>query len=133
MSLKIRMSRAGAKKRPFFRIVVADSRSPRDGRFIERLGTYDPMLPKGTERVKFDAERVKQWLAKGALPSDRCARFFSEKGLVAWAHGNNPQKAIPKAKKREQAATEPKAEAKAATKAESKAEAKPASAEGAQS
>ena len=98
MSLKIRMSRAGAKKRPYYRIVVAESRSPRDGRFIEKIGSYDPMLVDDSKRVKFDAERVKYWLSKGATPSDRCARFFSKEGLVKWQHGNNPQKAKPKAK-----------------------------------
>lgn len=101
MALKIRLARAGAKKRPYYRIVVADARSPRDGRFIERLGSYDPMQPKDGERVKFDAEKVKQWLAKGAQPTERCARFFAKLGLVKWSHGNNPQKAIPKKKKGE--------------------------------
>jgi small subunit ribosomal protein S16 len=99
--LKIRLTRAGAKKRPYYRIIVADARSPRDGKFLDRLGTYDPMLPKTAQRVKFDAEKVKQWLAKGAQPTDRCARFFAQAGLVKWQHGNNPQKAIPKVKKGE--------------------------------
>ncbi len=103
MSLKIRMTRAGAKKRPFYKIVVADSHSPRDGRFIEKLGTYDPMLPKDAQRVTFDAEKVKVWLSKGATPSDRCARFFHQAGLYEWKHGNNPQKAKPKAKAQERA------------------------------
>jgi small subunit ribosomal protein S16 len=101
MSLKIRLSRGGAKKRPFFRIVVADSRSPRDGRFIEKIGTYDPMQKNDADRVKFDAERVKYWLANGATPTDRCARFFSGQGLVQWQHGSNPEKAKPKAKAQE--------------------------------
>jgi small subunit ribosomal protein S16 len=101
MALKIRMSRWGAKKRPFYRIVVADSRKPRDGRFLEKIGTFDPMLRDATLRLKYDVERVKFWLARGAKPSDRCARFFSAAGLVTWQHGNNPQKAIPKAKAQE--------------------------------
>jgi small subunit ribosomal protein S16 len=114
MSLKIRMSRAGAKKRPYYRIVVAESRSPRDGRFIEKIGSYDPMLGDETKRVKFDSERVKYWLSKGATPSDRCARFFSREGLVQWQHGNNPQKAKPKAKAEARAKGEAPAAAPAA-------------------
>lgn len=101
MSLKIRMTRGGAKKRPYYRIVVADSRSPRDGRFIEKVGSYDPMLPKGAQRVQLDVDRIKYWLDCGATPSDRCARFFSEAGLMKWQHGNNPQKGKPKAKAQE--------------------------------
>ena len=81
MPLKIRMARAGAKKRPQFRVVVADSRFPRDGRFIEKLGTYNPMLPKDSkERVQLDLERVKHWLSKGAQPSDRVSRFLDAAG-----------------------------------------------------
>ena len=77
MALKIRMSRGGSKKRPFYRIVVADSRMPRDGRFIEKLGTYNPLLPKeGGERVKLDTDRAKHWLDQGAKPSDRVARSW---------------------------------------------------------
>ena len=101
MSLKIRMTRAGAKKRPFFKIVIAESRSPRDGRFIEKIGTYDPMLPKGTERVQIDVERAKHWLSNGAQPSDRVARFLSTLGLVKWEHATNVAKALPKAKAQE--------------------------------
>jgi small subunit ribosomal protein S16 len=82
MSLTIRMSRGGAKKRPYYRIVVADSRSPRDGRFIERLGTYNPMVAKDhPERVTLNAERIKHWIGVGAQPSDRVARFLADKGL----------------------------------------------------
>lgn len=80
MSVKIRMTRGGAKKRPYYRIVVADSRSPRDGRFIEKIGSYDPMLPKDRERVQLDVERCKYWLSQGAQPSDRVARFFDKAG-----------------------------------------------------
>ena len=101
MSLKIRRTRAGAKKRPFFKIVIAESRSPRDGRFIEKIGTYDPMLPKGTERVQIDVERAKHWLSNGAQPSDRVARFLSTLGLVKWEHATNVAKALPKAKAQE--------------------------------
>jgi small subunit ribosomal protein S16 len=101
MSVKIRLTRAGTKKRPFHRIVVADSRSPRDGRYIERVGTYDPMLPKDKQRVQLDAEKAKAWLAKGATPTDRVARFLSEAGLYQWKHGDNPNKGKPKAKAQE--------------------------------
>ncbi len=102
MALKIRLSRSGAKKRPFYRIVVADSRSPRDGRFIEKLGTYNPLLPKdNAERVKYNADRVKAWLDKGAVPTDRVARFLAADGLVKWQAGRNPDKAKPKAKAQE--------------------------------
>ncbi|WP_341702283.1 30S ribosomal protein S16 [Ferrovibrio sp.] len=121
MSVKIRMTRGGAKKRPYYRIVVADSRSPRDGRFIEKIGSYDPMLPKDRERVQLDVERVKYWLSKGAQPSDRCARFFSQAGLLTWAHGNNPEKGKPKAKAQERIKA-----AEEAAKAAAEAAAKPA-------
>lgn len=84
MALKIRLARAGAKKRPFYKIVVADSRSPRDGRFIERIGSYNPMLPQDSEqRLVVVEERAKHWLGVGATPSDRVARMLSKKGLVA--------------------------------------------------
>ena len=106
MSLKIRLARAGAKKRPYYRIVVADSRSPRDGRFIEKIGSYDPLLPKDNERrVMIDEERAKHWLETGAKPTDRVARFLSQRNLVEWKHGNNPQKAIMKTKAKERRAT----------------------------
>ncbi|HEY9548648.1 MAG TPA: 30S ribosomal protein S16, partial [Kiloniellaceae bacterium] len=83
MSLKIRLSRGGAKKRPYYRIVVADSRSPRDGRFIERLGSYNPMVPRDhPERLVLDAERAKHWLSVGATPSDRVSRFLAAIDLV---------------------------------------------------
>jgi small subunit ribosomal protein S16 len=84
MSLKIRMARGGAKKRPYYRIVVADSRMPRDGRFIEKVGSYNPMLAKDSpERVKLDQERIKHWLGVGAQPSDRVARFLADVGMMA--------------------------------------------------
>jgi small subunit ribosomal protein S16 len=111
MSLKIRLSRGGAKKRPFYRIVIADSRSPRDGRFIEKIGIYDPMLPNDSDRrLKFDEERARYWLAQGAQPTDRVARFFGKAGLIELKPQQNPQKSKPKAKAQERM----KAEAAAA-------------------
>jgi small subunit ribosomal protein S16 len=104
MSLKIRMSRGGAKKRPFYRIVVADSRYPRDGRFIDKVGTYNPLLAKTAERVVLDLDKIKEWLAKGATPSDRVARFLDEKGLLKRKGRSNPEKALPKKKAQERAA-----------------------------
>jgi small subunit ribosomal protein S16 len=104
MSLKIRLARVGAKKRPQFRVVVADSRYPRDGRFIENLGTYNPMLPKDSkERVKLDLERVKHWLSKGAQPSDRVLRFLDAAGIRKRAPRNNPERAIPREERKKQA------------------------------
>ncbi len=105
MALKMRLARGGANKRPFYRIVVADSRAPRDGRFIEKLGSYNPMLPRDREeRVVFDAERVKYWLEKGVQPTDRVLRFLDAAGLAKRPARNNPKKAEPgqKAKEREQ-------------------------------
>jgi len=97
MSVVIRLSRAGAKKRPFYRLVVADSRFPRDGRFIERVGTYDPKKPKDSpERVKLELERIKYWMSKGAQPSDRIMRFLDAAGVLKREARNNPQKAKPK-------------------------------------
>ena len=128
MALKIRLSRAGAKKRPFYRVVVADSRKPRDGRFLERLGTFDPMLPKDhPERVRLNVERVRHWLDVGALPSDRVARFLGAAEIIPMpAQRNNPQKAQPKAKALErQAARAEKAAAAASAQAEAPAEAAP--------
>ena len=97
MSLVIRMARAGTKKRPFYHIVLADSRSPRDGRFIERLGYYNPLLPKDKEdRLKLDLDKVKAWMVKGAQPSDRVTRFLDAAGVVKREKRNNPEKAIPR-------------------------------------
>ncbi|MGH6989269.1 MAG: 30S ribosomal protein S16 [Stellaceae bacterium] len=106
MALKIRMARAGAKKRPFYAIVVADSRSPRDGRFIEKLGTYNPMLARDhPERVKLKTERVEHWLGVGALPSERVARFLGDAGLRAKpATRETPKQSAPKKKAQERAA-----------------------------
>ena len=95
--LVIRMARAGTKKRPFYHIVVADSHSPRDGRFIERLGYFNPLLPKDKEdRLKFDIEKAKEWMKKGAQPSDRVKRFLDAAGVLKREARNNPQKAIPR-------------------------------------
>ena len=105
MSLSIRLTRGGAKKRPFYRIVVADSRSPRDGRFIEKLGHYDPMVEKGDpKRVVMDVERMKHWLSVGAQPSERVARFLGEAQLIPTPKWNEtPKKSAPKAKAQERA------------------------------
>jgi small subunit ribosomal protein S16 len=114
MALKIRMTRAGAKKRPFYRIVVADGRAPRDGRFIVRLGTYNPMLAKDNpQRVVLDLEATKLWIKKGAQPSDRVLRFLDAAGVLKRKARNNPQKAIPR--KERKAAAEVAASAPAAT------------------
>ena len=103
--LKIRLARGGAKKRPYYSIVVADSHSARDGRFIEKVGTFNPLLAKDhPERFTLKAERVQEWLSKGAQPTDRVARFLSTQGMVQWTHGNNPQKAKPGKKAEERAA-----------------------------
>src|SRR6188508_206168 len=97
MSLRIRMARAGTKKRPFYHVVVADSRFPRDGRFIERLGFFNPLLPKdNAERLKLDLEKVKTWMAKGAQPTDRVMRFLDAAGVAKREKRNNPEKAIPR-------------------------------------
>jgi small subunit ribosomal protein S16 len=97
MSVVIRLARAGTKKRPVYHIVVADSRFPRDGRFIERLGHFNPLLPKDNEtRLKLDLEKVKAWMAKGAQPSDRVMRFLDAAGVAKRKPRNNPQKAIPR-------------------------------------
>ena len=111
MSLKIRLARAGTKKRPVYHIVIADSRAPRDGRFIERLGYFNPLLPKDkTERLKLDLDKVKAWLAKGALPTDRVLRFLDEAGVMKRPQRSNPEKAKPKKKAQERAAAAAKAE-----------------------
>ena len=103
--LKIRLARGGAKKRPYYSIVVADSHSPRDGRFIEKVGTYNPLLPKDAKRVTLNVERIQEWMGKGAQPTDRVARFLSQEGLAEWKHGENPNKGKP-GKKAEERATE---------------------------
>ena len=104
MAVSIRLSRGGSKKRPYYRIVVADGRAPRDGAFIEKVGTYNPMLPKDdANRVTLNADRVKHWLGVGAQPTDRVARHLASAGLVKWEHGNNPQRAEPGEKAKERA------------------------------
>ena len=140
MSLKIRLARGGSKKRPHYSVVVADSRMPRDGRNIEKLGTYDPRLPKDSDkRVQIDAEKAVAWIKKGAKPTDRVARFLSQmevdgNPVYTWKNGNNPQKGEPGAKAKERieekadkevARKEAEKEAKEAAKA-AKAEAKAA-------
>ena len=115
MSLKIRLARAGSKKRPYYHVVVADSRSPRDGRFIETVGAWNPLLPKdGGERVKLNNERIQHWLSHGALPTDRVARFLDEAGLKTREGRNNPEKAKPGKKAQERQAALDKALADAA-------------------
>ena len=104
MATSIRLARGGSKKRPYYKIVVADSRSPRDGRFIERIGSYNPLLAKDNpERVKLDADRAKHWLSVGAQPSDRVARFLDAAGIKERAARNNPNKAVPGEKAKERA------------------------------
>src|ERR1700759_482032 len=120
MAVAIRLSRGGAKKRPYYRIGVADSRSPRDGRFIEKLGTYNPLLAKDSpERVKLDADRIGHWLSVGAQPSDRVLRFLDAAGIRERAARNNPKKAEPgeKAKERVEERAKKAAEAEAAANA----------------
>ncbi len=96
MSTKIRLARGGSKKRPFYRIVVADSRMPRDGRFIEKIGTYNPLLPKDSEeRVKIDLDRVKHWMDQGAQVTDRVSRFLEAAGVIEKKSRNNPKKGAP--------------------------------------
>ena len=103
--LKIRLARGGAKKRPYYSIVIADSHSPRDGRFIEKVGTYNPLLKKDDpQRVTLKVESITAWIAKGAQPTDRVARFLAKEGLSKWEHGNNPNKAKPGKKAEERAA-----------------------------
>jgi small subunit ribosomal protein S16 len=115
MALKIRLSRGGTKKRPHYNIVIADSRDPRDGRFIEKIGFYNPLLPNDhADRLKLDLEKAKAWLAKGATATDRVHRFLSDAGVVKPLVKSNPQKAKPKKKAQERAAANaPKEEAAA--------------------
>ena len=119
MSLKIRLARAGSKKRPYYHIVVADARSPRDGRFIEAIGAWNPLLPKDGERVKVDADRAKHWLSNGAQPTDRVLRFFDEAGIAKREARSNPNTAEPGKKAQERAALLQKAQEAAAAAAAS--------------
>ena len=104
MAMKIRLARGGSKKRPFYSIVASDSRMPRDGRFIEKLGTYNPLLPKDSEeRVKMNMERVQYWLGEGAQPTDRVSRFLEAAGVLEKKERNNAKKAVPGKKAAERA------------------------------
>jgi small subunit ribosomal protein S16 len=115
MSLKLRLTRAGAKKRPFYRIVVADSRFPRDGRFIEIVGTWNPILPKNDpKRVSLETERIQHWMSKGAQPTDRVLRFLDAAGLAKRTARSNPDKAKPGKKAQERLDAAAAAAAKAA-------------------
>jgi small subunit ribosomal protein S16 len=115
MAVKIRLSRGGAKKRPYYYIVVAEAASPRDGRYIEQIGTHNPMLPKDhADRVKIDLDRAKHWLSVGAQPTDRVARFLDKAGLMKREARNNPEKAKPGKKRLEREAAAADAAAKAA-------------------
>ncbi|MDA3856742.1 MAG: 30S ribosomal protein S16 [Roseovarius sp.] len=117
MAMKFRLARGGSKKRPFYRIVAADSRMPRDGRFIEKLGTYNPLLPKDSEeRVKMDVERVQHWIAKGAQPTDRISRMLEAAGAVPKTERANLKKGAP-GKKAQDRAEEKAAKAAAAAEA----------------
>lgn len=125
--LKIRLARGGSKKRPYYHIVIADAAAPRDGKFIAKVGSYNPMLSKDdANRVTLKTEVIADWLKKGAQPTDRVARFLSKEGLVKWEHGNNPQKGTPGKKAQERAAERAQREqdrldAEAAAKAEAEA------------
>ena len=123
MALKIRLARGGSKKRPYYRIVVADVNAPRDGRFIEKIGTYNPLLPKDSEdRINLDVDRAKHWMSVGAKPTDRVLRFLDALGLEKREPRNNPNKAKPGKKRVEREAAEAEA-ATAAKAAEAEAEA----------
>jgi small subunit ribosomal protein S16 len=115
MALKIRLARGGAKKRPFYRVVVAEATAPRDGRFIERLGTYNPILPRDhADRVKLDTDRIQHWLSVGAKPTDRVLRFLDAAGLAKRPARSNPNKALPGKKRAEREEAEATAAAAAA-------------------
>jgi len=126
MAMKIRLARGGSKKRPFYRIVAADSRMPRDGRYVEKLGTYNPLLPKDSEeRVKMDMERVQYWLGQGAQPTDRISRMLEAAGVVEKKERSNPNKAKP-GKKAQERAEEKAEKAREAEEAAAEAAAAPA-------
>ena len=129
MSVRIRLSRGGSKKRPFYKVVAADQRAPRDGRFIERLGSYNPLLPQDhQDRLVLDVEKVKAWLAKGAQPTERLQKLFANLGLCdAPKVGNQPKKSAPKAKALERI-KEKEEKARAAAEAADQAEAEAAAA-----
>ncbi len=124
--LRIRLARGGAKKRPYYSIVVADSHAPRDGRFIEKVGTYNPLLKKDDPtRVTLKVERIREWIAKGAQPSDRVARFLATEGLVTWQAGSNLKKGEPGRKAKERAGEKAQKAADLAAAAEAAAAAPP--------
>jgi len=131
MAVKIRLARGGAKKRPYYRVVVADGRAPRDGKYIEKVGTHNPLLPKDHEdRIKLDVERIQYWLSKGAQPTDRVARFLDAAGILKRDARNNPNKGTPGAKALERIEEQKeKAEAKVAAAAEAEEAAKTAAEE----
>ena len=130
MAVKIRLARGGSKKRPYYRIVVADIRAPRDGKYIERVGSYNPLLPKDHEdRIKLDIDRIKEWLSKGAKPTDRVARFLDAEGILKREPRNNPQKAIPRKEPEEEAPVEEAKEEAPAEEAKEEAPAEEAPAE----
>ena len=123
MALSIRLSRGGSKKRPYYRIVVADARSPRDGKYVEKIGTYNPLLAKDSpERIKLDADRAKHWLGVGAQPTDRVARFLDAAGVKERQARNNPKKGEPGDKAKERAAERAEREQAAAEAAAAPAE-----------
>jgi small subunit ribosomal protein S16 len=129
MPVVLRMARAGTKKRPIYHIVAADNRAPRDGRFIERLGFFNPLLPKdNAERLKLDMDKVKSWIAKGAQPSDRIKRFLDAAGVMKREKRNNPEKAIPRKERKVLKEEAEKAKAEAVAKAAEKAKAAAAAA-----
>ena len=114
MALKIRLARAGSKKRPYYHVVIADVRAPRDGRFVEKVGMWNPMLPKDAERVSLNVERINHWLSHGAQPTDRVARFLDEAGVMKREAKNNPNKAQPGKKAQERIAAKKMADEEAA-------------------
>jgi small subunit ribosomal protein S16 len=123
MPLKIRLARAGSKKRPYYHVVIADVRSPRDGRFIEQVGSWNPLLEKTEERVKLDEDRIRHWIGNGAVATDRVARFLDQAGITKREARNNPEKAKPGKKAQERVAAAKAAEEAAAKKAAAAAEA----------
>lgn len=125
MALKIRLARGGSKKRPYYHVVIADVRSPRDGRFIERVGRWNPMLPKDAARVELNEERIRHWLEQGAKPTDRVLRFLDEAGIAKRPARNNPKKALP-GKKAQERLDELKAKEEDAAAAAAEADAAPA-------
>ncbi|MRG54846.1 30S ribosomal protein S16 [Phyllobacterium sp. SYP-B3895] len=129
MSLKIRLARAGSKKRPYYHVVVADVRAPRDGRFIENVGAWNPMLPKDGDRIKLNEERIQYWIGHGAQPTDRVLRFLDQAGIAKRDARSNPEKAVPGKKAQERVALAKQAEEDAKAKAAAEAEAAKAAAE----